>query len=91
MLNFNQTLKGLDNTEVLDASGSPVTLGKLLSSQLANANKGDALKFFTWATKLYNSEELELDLSDTQTLKEFIKSSDSLTILAKAQLLIVFN
>lgn len=91
MLNFNQTLKGLDNTEVLDQSNTPVTLGKLLSSQLANSNRGDALKYFTWATKLYNGEELELDLSDEQTLKEFIKSNENLTILAKAQLLIVFN
>jgi len=91
MANFNQTLKGLDNTEVLDQSNAPVTLGKLLSTQLANASKGDALKYFSWATKLYNGEELVLDLSDEQTLKEFIKSSDNLTILAKAQLLMVLN
>ena len=91
MLSFNQTLKGLDNSEVKDGSGEVVSLGKLLASQLANSTRGDALKYFTWATKIYNGEELDLDPSDESTLKEFIKNSDQLTILAKAQLLIVFK
>ena len=91
MLSFNQTLKGLDNSEVKDGSGEVVSLGKLLASQLANSTRGDALKYFTWATKIYNGEELDLDPSDESTLKEFIKNSEQLTVLAKAQLLIVFK
>ena len=90
MLDFNQPLKGLDGTEVKDMAGSSVTLGKLLSTQLASANKGDALKLFTWAQKCYNGEKLDLDPSDTSTLKDFIKANESLTVLAKAQLLSVF-
>ncbi len=91
MLDFNQALKGLDGTEVKDMDGTSVTLGKLLSSQLASANKGDALKMFTWAQKVYNGETLDLDPSDETTLKDFIKSNEQLTVLAKAQLLSVFK
>jgi hypothetical protein len=90
MLDFNQPLKGLDGAEVKDMDGSSITLGKLLSTQLASANKGDALKLFTWAQKCYNGEKLDLDPSDTSTLKDFIKANESLTVLAKAQLLSVF-
>lgn len=91
MLDFNQTLKGLDGAEVKDFDGSSVTLGKLLSTQLASANKGDALKMFTWAQKVYNGETLDLDPSDETTLKDFIKSNEQLTVLAKAQLLSAFK
>jgi hypothetical protein len=91
MIDFNQTLKGLDGIAVKDIDDKEVTLGKLLSGQLASANKGDALKLFTWAQKCFNGEKLELDPSDTATLKEFIKSNEQLTVLAKAQLLSVFK
>lgn len=90
MLDFNQPLKGLDGTEVKDIDGGSITLGKLLASQLASSNKGDALKLFTWAQKCYNGQPLDLDPSDKDVLKEFIKNSEQLTVLAKAQLLSVF-
>lgn len=89
-MDFNVSLKGLDGQEVLDEKGQPVKVGKLLASQLAFANKGDALKMFGWAQKLYAGEPLNLDKSDAQTLKTFIESSDSLTVLSKAQMLEVF-
>lgn len=91
MLDFNQALKGLDGKEVLNEKDEPLTVGKLLASQLAGASKGDALKLFGWAQKLYAGETLELDKSDEGTLKEFIKGCDSLTVLAKAQMLLVFK
>lgn len=91
MLDFNVALKGLDGQEVKDESGTPVTIGKLLSSQLAFTNKGDALKLFHWAQKLYSGEPLDLDKSDQSVLSEFIKNNEQLTVLAKAQMLNVFN
>lgn len=91
MLDFNKPLKGLDGSEIKDETGKEVSLGKLLSGQLANSNKGDALKLFTWAQKCYNSQPLDLDPSDVATLKDFINANDNLTVLAKAQLLSVFN
>jgi hypothetical protein len=90
-LDFNQPLKGLDGTEIKDEKNEVITLGKMLAGQLASASKGDALKLFGWAQKTYNGESLELDKSDEDTLKEFIKSNEHLTVLGKAQLLSVFN
>jgi len=91
MLDFNQTLKGLDGEAVKDMDGKEVAVGKLLASQLASSNKGDALKMFTWAQKVYAGEQLDLDPSDTSTLKSFVKDNEQLTVLAKAQLLMVFK
>jgi len=91
MLDFNKALKGLDGQEVKDEKNESLPVGKLLASQLASANKGDALKMFTWAQKVYAGEVLDLDKSDEGTLKEFIKSNEQMTILAKAQLLEVFK
>ncbi len=91
MLDFTKELVGLDGIAVKDQDNKVITLGKLLSSQLASANKGDALKLFTWAQKCYNGEVLDLDPSDTTTLKEFIKNNEFLTVLAKAHLLGVFK
>lgn len=91
MLDFNQTLKGLDGSAVQDVDGKDVTVGKLLAGQLASANKGDALKMFTWAQKVYNGEALDLDPSDTTTLKDFVKNNEAMTVLAKAQMLSVFK
>lgn len=90
MLDFNQTLKGLDGQIVKDGE-TPITLGKLLANQLAFNNKGDALKIFSWAQKMYNGEILDLDKSDESTLKDLIKNNEQLTILAKAQILEVFK
>jgi len=91
MLDFNQAMKGLDGSEVKDMDGTSITLGKLLSTQLASANKGDALKMFTWAQKIQRLAVVDLDPSDETTLKDFIKSNEQLTVLAKAQLLSVFK
>ena len=91
MLDFNQTLKGLDGTDLKDEKDVVITLGKMLASQLAFSNKGDALKLFNWAQKLYNAETIDLDKSDCETLKSFVKDNEALTILAKAQLLNVIK
>lgn len=90
MLDFNVALKGLDGKEIKDEKDQSVTLGKLLANQIAFNGKGDALKLFNWAQKMYAGEALELDPTDTDVLKEVIKNNDQLTILAKAQLLAIF-
>jgi hypothetical protein len=61
MLDFTKQLVGLDGIAVKDSEDRGITLGQLLSGQLAQSNKGDALKLFTWAQKLYNGEPLDLD------------------------------
>lgn len=90
MLDFNKPMTALSGENLKDENGKDIMLGRVLSSQLASTSKGDALKYFTWAQKLYNGQALDLDPSDKATLKDFISSSDSLTVLAKAQLLSIF-
>ena len=91
MLDFTKPLTGLDGSVIKDETGKDLSLGKLLSGQLANTTKGDALKLFTWAQKCYNDQPLDLDPSDRAVLKDFIIANENLTILAKAQLLNIFN
>jgi hypothetical protein len=81
-INLNHNLLGLDGQEIADSN-----LGKLIANILATTNKGDAAKLWHWALKLHAGEELELDPTDVETLKNFIKENEQLTVLAKAQAL----
>jgi hypothetical protein len=86
MINFNKNLLDLDGKEIEKAH-----IGKIIGNALVGATKGDALKYWGWATKMNAGEELDLDKSDTETLKNFIKESEGLTILTKAQALECFE
>jgi hypothetical protein len=85
-LDFNFDLLGLDQQPIEGANA-----GKLLANALAQGSKGDALKFWDWALSLNMGEVLDLDSSDQETIKNFIKDSEGFTILAKAQLLQVLK
>lgn len=85
-LNLNFNLKDLDGKEIEGANA-----GKLLANQLVNQAKGDAVKFWELSLKLYKGEVVDLDSSDQNTIKQFIKDSESLPVLTKAQLLLVFE
>lgn len=85
-INLNKAIKDLDGNDI---EGS--NLGKLVAQMLVTSSKGDALKFMAWALKLHAGETLELDPSDKETLKNFIKEHDQLTILSKAQMLACFE
>lgn len=85
-LDLNYDLLGLDGKAIEGTKA-----GKLLAQTLIGSNKGDALKYWDWAQKLYVGTPLELDPSDTETLKNFVKESEVLTVLAKAQLLASFS
>lgn len=77
---------GLDGTELPESN-----IGKIVAQMLVQASKGDALKFWHWAQKMYAGEELDLDPTDSETLKNFIKDNDQLTILVKAQAIACFS
>ena len=81
-IDLNKAITDLDGKEI---EGS--NLGKLVAQVLASSNKGDALKYMSWALKLHAGESLELDPSDAETLKNFVKDHEQLTILTKAQVL----
>jgi len=85
-INMNVAILGLDGKELPESN-----VGKLVAQMLVNTSKGDALKFFGWAQKLYAGQSLDLDASDTETFRNFIKDNDSMTILSKAQALACFK
>lgn len=81
-INLNKNLNGLDGQEIKDTN-----IGKIVANALASSSQGDALKLMTWATKLYNGEQLDLDPSDLITFKEFVNSNQNFNLLLKAQVL----
>lgn len=85
-INMNLPIFGLDGKEIPESN-----IGKLIAQVLGQSSKGDAVKLWFWAQKLYAGEELELDPSDAELLKQFVKENDSITILAKAQALACFE
>ena len=85
-LDFNKQLVDLDGKTIDNTN-----LGKVLAQQLVQSNKGDALKFWELALKLQKGEIIDLDTADQTLIKEFIKSTDTLSNMGKAQLLLVFE
>jgi len=85
-LNFNFNLVDLDGKEIDNANA-----GKLIANSLVQQSKGDALKFWEWALSLNKGTVLDLDTSDQETLKNFVKDSEQFHIISKAQILKVFK
>lgn len=85
-INMNIAILDLEGKELPDSN-----IGKLVAQMLVQTSKGDALKFFHWAQKLHAGEKLDLDPSDAELLKNFIKDHDQITILVKAQALTCFQ
>lgn len=85
-LDFNKPVLGLDDQPIEGAH-----LGKLIANIMAASSKGDAIKQYDMARKLYKGEVLDLDRADQKTLKDIITESDAITNLTKAQALEVFD
>ena len=85
-LDFNFSLLDLDGKEIENANA-----GKLLASTFVQQTKGDAVKLWELALTLNKNEPIDLDSSDQEMVKNFIKDSESLAVIAKGQLLQVFK
>jgi len=81
-LDFNFNLVDLDGNQIDNANA-----GKLLANTLIQQSKGDAIKYWEWALSLNKGEILDLDTSDQETLKNFIKDTEVIAVIGKAQLL----
>ena len=81
-IDLNFSLTDLDGNAFENANA-----GKLVASSLVQQSKGDALKFWDWAVALNKGEVLDLDSSDQETFKNFIKDNENFAIIAKAQIL----
>lgn len=85
-LNFNKSLVNLEGNEIAGSN-----MGKILANELVSSNKGDAIKFWETALKLQKGEEIDLDTSDQNTIRDFVKNTETLPNITKAQILLVFN
>lgn len=81
-INLNKNVVGLDGKEIPETN-----LGKVVAQVIAQDNKGDAVKKWYWATKLYAGEDIDLAPGDKDEFVEMIKSNEALTVMAKAQVL----
>jgi hypothetical protein len=85
-LNFNFNLVNLDGIEIENANA-----GKVLANALVQQPKGDALKIWEISLALNKGEIVDLDSSDQELIKNFIRETDAINIIAKGQILTVFN
>jgi hypothetical protein len=85
-LNFNFNLVNLDGVEIENANA-----GKVLANALVQQPKGDALKIWEISLALNKGEIVDLDSSDQELIKNFIRETDAINIIAKGQILTVFN
>ena len=81
-IDLNAPIIDLDGTEIKDSN-----MGKIVAQMLISETKGDALKFWDWAQKLYKGEILDLDKSDQEVFKNFIKDTEKIPVITKAQIL----
>lgn len=70
-----------------DFKGDESNMGKILANVIFQANKGNSIKLYDWALKLWNKEKIVVDATDYEVLKTFIDTSESMNILVKGQLL----
>ena len=81
-IDLNAPIIDLDGTEINDSN-----MGKIVAQMLITETKGDALKYWDWAQKLYKGEILDLDKSDQEVFKNFIKETEKIPVITKAQIL----
>ena len=85
-------MKLIFNFQIQDLSGNPIEgeqgrAGKILGQMLSSQNKGDSVKLFDWALKIWNGKEIEIDNTDCDVLIGLIESTELLTVLAKVPLI----
>jgi hypothetical protein len=85
-LDFNFSLVDLDGKELRDANA-----GKVLANALIQQTKGDSVKIWELALALNKGEIVDLDSSDQELVKTFIRDTETLNVIAKGQLLPLFN
>lgn len=85
-LNFDFAFMALNGEVVKDGNA-----GKVLASHVASGNKGNSIKLWDWALRMYNHQDIELDNTDFDVLYALISENETLNVMAKAQLLNYMN
>lgn len=81
-ININRPLTDLTGKELPDAN-----MGKVLGNWFAQKTDGNAVKQLVWAMDLFNKGEISVDDSDYDSIIQSLESTNSLTVLAKGQIL----
>lgn len=74
-VDFNQTLKQLDGSDILTETSEPLTLGRLCTVALLNDDSGngsDKERRYRMAQKLYHNGEHEFSTEDVAWLKDTV-------------------
>ena len=80
------------NFDIIDLSNQAIgNAGKLVANLLVQQSEGDVMKHYEWAIKLNSGQVIDLDTSDQEYLKTFIKDHKTHFIIAKAQILEVIK
>ena len=84
-IDLNSNLKDLKGN---DLSGTSLTLGGWLAKLLAELpDKSDPIKYLDFARTLDTTSCLEVDKSDYDKIFNIVKSSESVAVLVKGQIL----
>lgn len=81
-LDFKFNITDLAGKEIPNSSAD-----KILANTLSTLNKGNSIKLYDWALKLWNGKGIEIDDTDTEVLQGIIETSEMLTVLSKAQMI----
>lgn len=82
-LTINSPILGLDGNPLIPES----KMNQLVANILAIGNSGEPAKFVNWARLFFNGETVLVDESDYAKILSAIKKQESVTDLAKAQIL----
>jgi len=81
----------LKGKEIKDLDGRsfdpPVDMAEVVSTSLVKRTDGDSIKLYEMALRL-RAGEVDLDSSDLELLESTVKSDQTLTALAKGQILL---
>lgn len=80
-----QPLKDLAGKDIPSPDGV-FTIGKALANILADAKEGGKAKLFILATKFFNEEDVEVDVSDLNLIKQAVKNTSMYNNLVNGQL-----
>lgn len=78
------------NFDIKDLTGNAIkgqTAGKILAQMLSQQSKGNSLKLYDWALKLWNDKPIEIDATDSDVLLSLVESSEYLTIISKVPIM----
>ncbi len=90
-VNFNYEILDMESRPMLDVDQTPAMAGKILANALVMQPEGEIIKYFDWALRLHRGEIIDLDRTDQNVIKEFIKNSRTMVILVKVRLLEAFD